>query len=172
MPKGAHCMNTLIIYDSKFGNTQTIAQAMAKTLGEQGHVVHLVQAEKADAFNLVNATDIELLIIGGPTQIHGVSPAMKALLNIIPPNALRGLPTVCFDTRYDSARWISGSAGYRMGQQLVDKGAYVVTQPESFFVGQTEGPLQPGELDRAIEWIESIVARLSVPDNRLSEVMD
>jgi flavodoxin len=171
MPKGAHCMNTLIIYDSKFGNTEKIAQAMATALGEHG-TVHLVQADKANAFNLVNATDIELLIVGGPTQLHGVSPAMKALLNIIPPHALRGLPTVCFDTRYDSARWISGSAGHRMGQQLVDKGAYVMAQPESFFVGQAEGPLQPGELNRAVEWIEGIVARLAVPNKNLSQSMD
>jgi flavodoxin len=164
-------MNTLIIYDSKFGNTEKIAQAMATALGEHGKV-HLVQAEKANAFNLVNAIDIELLVIGCPTQIHGVSPAIKALLNIIPPHALRGLPTICFDTRYNSARWITGSAGRRMAQQLLDKGAAVVTQPESFFVDQAEGPLQPGELNRAVAWIEGIVARLDVPDKNLSQAMD
>ena len=155
-------MNTLIIYDSKFGNTEKIAQAIATALSDHG-TVHLVQADKADAFNLVNATDIQLLVIGGPTQIHGMSPAMKAFLNVIPPHALRGLPTVCFDTRYDSARWITGSAGRRFAQQLLNKGAHVVTQPESFFVDQAEGPLQPGELNRAVAWIEGIVARLSVP---------
>ena len=164
-------MNTLIIYDSKFGNTEKIAHAMATALSDHGQV-HVVQADKANAFSLVNATDIQLLIIGGPTQIHGVSPAMKALLNIIPPHALRGLPTVCFDTRYNSARWITGSAGRRMAQQLLDKGAAVVTQPESFFVDQSEGPLQPGELNRAVAWIEGIVAQLAVPDKNLSEVMD
>lgn len=155
-------MNILIIYDSKFGNTEKIAQAMAMALGHHGRV-RLVQADKADAFDLVNATDIHLLIIGGPTQIHAVSPAMKSFLDKIPPYALRGLPTVCFDTRYNSARWITGSAGHRIAEQLEKKGADIVTEPESFFVEQADGPLQTGELNRAVDWIEEIAARPVIP---------
>jgi hypothetical protein len=97
---------------------------------------------------------------------------MKSFLDKIPPNALRGLPAVCFDTRYNSPRWISGSAARSLARLLYEKGAYVVVQPESFFVGQADGPLQPGELNRAVDWIEGIVARLAVPDKNLSQVMD
>ena len=155
-------MNTWIIYDSKFGNTEKIAQAITMALHDYS-TVHTLPVNKANAFSLVNASDIDMLIVGCPTQTHGISPAMKSFLDKIPPNALRGLPTVCFDTRLNSPRWISGSAAHNLARVLYEKGAYVVVKSESFFVGEAEGPLETGELDRAATWAQAVVTRLAVP---------
>jgi len=155
-------MNILLIYDSKFGNTEKVAQTIALALSDYG-TVRLLPVEKADAFSLVNASDIHLLIVGCPTQIHGVSPAMRQFLDRIPPESLRGMPALCFDTRYRSPRWITGSAARRTAKFLDDKGAHIVFPPESFFVMETEGPLEVGELNRAAKWAQNIIAKLAVP---------
>jgi flavodoxin len=155
-------MNTLIIYDSKFGNTGNVVQAMTLALKNYG-VVRAVPVAEADVFTLVNAPDIDLLIVGCPTQQHNISPAMLKLLDTLPPGALKGLPTATFDTRYHMPRWFSGSAARKLADLLDAKGGHIVAQPQSFFVIQEEGPLQKGELDKAAAWVQSLVEQLALP---------
>lgn len=155
-------MNTLIIYDSKYGNTGNVVQAMTLALKNYG-VVRAVTAEEVDVFTLVNAREVDLLIIGCPTQNHKISPGMLELLDTIPPQALMGLPTATFDTRYSIPRWFSGSAAHKLSSLLDEKGAHIVTQPQSFFVATEEGPLRVGELDRAASWAQSLVEQLAMP---------
>src|SRR6266849_7945195 len=147
-------MNTLIIYDSTFGNTAQIAQAMADRLGEHG----TVRIALADEAGLSDMEEIDLLIVGGPTQRHGVSPAIRDLLERLPRRTLRGAGAAAFDTRYHMAAWKSGSAAHRIASRLKRTGALLVVPPESFFVAEWEGPLEQGELEHAVQWTEQIYA--------------
>jgi flavodoxin len=155
-------MNTLIIYDSKFGNTGKIVQAMTFALKNYG-IVHAASVDEADIYTLINAHEVDLLIIGCPTQKHKVSPGMMKLLDTIPPQALKGLPTATFDTRYTTPRWFSGSAAQKLSSLLDEKGSYIMAEPQSFFVTDAEGPLRVGELDRAASWSQSLVGQLATP---------
>jgi flavodoxin len=155
-------MNILIVYDSKFGNTGKVVQAMTLALKNYG-VVEAVAVENADVFTLINAHEVDLLMIGCPTQKHKISPGMMKLLDTIPPQALKGLPTATFDTRYTTPRWFSGSAAQKLSTLLDEKGAYIVTESQSFFVAGDEGPLRVGELDRAATWAQNLVERLALP---------
>ena len=148
-------MNTLIIYDSTFGNTAQIAQAMAERLGEYG----TVRTASANEAGLAEMKEIDLLIVGGPTQRHGVSPAMRTLLERLPRRSLRGVSAAAFDTRYHMAAWKSGSAAQRIASRLKRTGASLIMPPESFFVALREGPLEEGELERAARWAEEIFKR-------------
>lgn len=141
-------MNTLIMYDSTFGNTEQIARAIADTLREHG-TVRLFRASKAGSLDLKEA---DLLVIGGPTQRHGLSPALRAFLERLPRRTLRGLSAATFDTRYHMSAWKSGSAAPRIASRLKRTGASLVVPPESFFVAEREGPLEEGELERAGRW--------------------
>jgi flavorubredoxin len=154
-------MNTLIIYDSKYGNTGNVVQAMTLALKHYG-VVHANSVDEADIFTLVNAHEVDLLIIGCPTQKHKISPGMMSLLDTIPSQALKGLPTATFDTRYTAPRWFSGSAAQKLSSLLDEKGSYIVAEPQSFFVETAEGPLRVGELDRAASWAQSLVEQLRI----------
>jgi flavodoxin I len=145
-------MNTLIIYDSTFGNTAQLAQAMADSLGEHGKV----QMVRADEAGLSEMKEIDLLIVGGPTQRHGVSPAMRDLLERFPRRTLRGVGAAAFDTRYHIAAWKSGSAASRIASKIKRTGASLLIAPESFFVAEREGPLEEGELERASRWAEEV----------------
>jgi len=145
-------MNTLIIYDSTFGNTAQVAQAIADKLGEHG----TVRIALADEAGLSEMEEIDLLIVGGPTQRHGLSPAIQALFERLPRRTLRGAGAAAFDTRYHMAAWKSGSAAHRIASKLKRTGASLLVEPESFFVAEREGPLEEGELERATLWAEGV----------------
>jgi flavodoxin I len=88
-------MESFIVFDSQYGNTEQIARAVAEVFGEAGQV-HIVRADRASALHLSEA---DLLAVGGPTQRHGLSPALAQLLENIPGGVLNGVAAVAFDTR-------------------------------------------------------------------------
>jgi flavodoxin len=156
-------MDALVVYDSKFGNTKRIAQAIGDTLAERFAVQVIPAAEAAPL-----PTEIDLLVIGGPTHAHGASAGMKALLDTIKRDSLAGIPAAAFDTRIRLPRWLSGSAAGVIAKRLAKAGCGLVVSPESFFVTRMgENPLLPGELERASAWARALLT--AVPStSRLS----
>ena len=149
-------MNTLIIYDSAFGNTRHIAQTIAQTLKGQSNVA-ITSLDEADQFDLKS---FDLLIVGCPTQRHSLTLGMRAFLDKIPRGTLDSLKAAAFDTRYRMSVWISGSAAWSIGRHLQRAGATLITAPESFFVENREGPLEEGELKRAEQWATTLLQAL------------
>jgi flavodoxin len=161
-PKEKTVMKALVVYDSRFGNTQQIAHVIGEVVGKE-YLVQVIPAAEA----VPVPGDLDLLIIGGPTHAHSASEGMKALLGTLRPLALNGVQAAAFDTRFQMARWLSGSAALVIGKRLRQAGCTMVVEPESFFVerGQ-EGPLLPGELERARSWAENVVAASRTPTTR------
>jgi flavodoxin I len=149
-------MNTLIIYDSTFGNTAQIAQAMADKLGGHG----TARIALVDEAGLTEVKDIDLLLVGGPTQRHGTSPNMRTFLKSLPRRSLQGVYAGTFDTRYHMSAWKSGSAAHEIVSRLRRTGVSIITEPVSFFVAEREGPLEDGELERAERWAEEIYQKI------------
>jgi flavodoxin len=144
-------MLTVVVYDTKFGNTARIAEAIARGAGTRGSVRVL---DTLDAARLQSERP-DLLIVGGPTQRRGPSPALRSLVDALPP-LLRGVPAATFDTRYRGATWVMGSAAGAAAKRLRGGGTRLAAPAESFFVAR-RGPLErqelePGELERAEEW--------------------
>jgi flavodoxin len=146
-------MKSYVVYDSKFGNTRQIAQAIGDELAVVG-AVQVIPAAEATPL----PADLNLLIIGGPTHAHGASAGMKALLNEIGSGSLDGVPAAAFDTRFHMARWLSGSAAGAIAKRLRKAGCELVMPPESFFVSRDDEPvLLPGEFDRARSWARAVL---------------
>lgn len=161
-------MNAMIVYESMYGNTRAIAEAIADGLGDGARVCPLREAALPD--------DLQLLVVGGPTQIHGMTTAFSRRLAInaglkeghveVDPDAvdapglrrwLRDLPeahgcrAAAFDTRMGGAPDKTGSAARGIARRLDGRG-YRVEWTESFIVSGGDGPLADGELERAREW--------------------
>jgi flavodoxin I len=153
-------MKVVIVYDSYFGNTEKVAQAMCRALEPQGEVL-MVRAGDAKA-DLISGSD--LLIIGSPTRRFRPSEATTQFLNTLTPEDLKGMKTLAFDTRIslediNSAvgRFFVRNFGYAapfISKQLEKKGAKLAAPPEGFDVRASEGPLKDGELDRAADWVK------------------
>jgi flavodoxin len=145
-------MHSLVIYASRSGNTRRIAEAIANQLGERGSV----DLRPVDEAPTEIEPDIDLVVIGGPTEAHGITPPVSAFFDRLAPKALAGRRAVGFDTRLRWPEWLSGSAGARITDRLKGLGANVVAPEESFFV--TRKPdLEAGELERASTWAATLV---------------
>jgi flavodoxin len=162
-------MNTLIVFDSEYGNTEQIARSMAEALAPGGEVRVLAAADVATPAALGDAPD--LLLVGGPTQRHGASPNLVGFFDRLPRRFLDGVPAATFDTRYRMTRLLTGSAAVVAGRRLRRAGCRLVVPPESFFVEQDRPPdggkrrqamerLEDGELERARTWADAIASRL------------
>ena len=150
-------MNTLVIYDSQYGNTGRLAQAIADTLRAFGQA----QAIRVDPAHPAEFQGVDLLIVGSPTQGFRPTPAMQSFLGNVSSQLLRGLAVACFDTRFRGSLWKS-SAAPRMARQLREMGIELLVPPESFFVKamKKEGPLLAGEVERAATWARTLFTKI------------
>jgi flavodoxin len=142
-------MNTVVVYDSQFGNTERIAQAIADTLRAFGQA----QAVRVNPARPIELQGVDMLILGCPTQGFRPSPAMQSFLGNVSYQSLSGLAVAYFDTRFRGGFW-KRSAAPRMAGQLRKMGIEPLVPPESFFVKtmKKEGPLLAGEVERAATW--------------------
>lgn len=170
-------MHAVVVYESIYGNTRAIAEAIAEGLGGAEVIpVHAV----ADA-----ALDADLLVVGGPTHMHGLTttrsrqmaaeavredggahiepgatdaPGLRAWLRDLPHR--HGSDAAAFDTRLDKSPWLTGVASRGIAKRLCARG-YEVLSPQSFLVEDSEGPLEAGELVRARAWGSELAQALA-----------
>jgi flavodoxin len=157
-------MKTVVVYDSMFGNTEKIAQAVGGALAGAGEVL-TVRVKDAKPDVLAGAA---LVVAGTPTHGGRPSPTMKEWLDALPAKSLAGAKVAAFDTRMVKediksavARFFVGLFGYAadpLNKTLVKLGGAPVVQPEGFRVLDREGPLKDGEIERAAAWGAQVLA--------------
>ncbi|WP_165069819.1 flavodoxin family protein [Marisediminicola senii] len=163
-------MRALVVYESLWGNTESIARAVARQL-EQRMTVVITDSEGAPA----SIDGIDLLVVGAPTHAFSMSrPATRADAverHGAPRTVTRGIrewlaalprmssavPAATFDTRADSPR-LPGSAARAARHRLRALRFDVSDGAVSFWVDGYAGPLIDGELERAAEWAAALVA--------------
>jgi flavodoxin len=156
-------MRTIVIFASRFGNTRTVAEAIAGTLQPRGSALLLAADDMPG--RMPEGTD--LVIVGGPTEQHGMTEAITRLFDRLEPGTLSGIAAAAFDTRLRWPQWLSGSAGRAIAHKLRAAGARVIAPEESFFVkgamgtgGRDTAELDSGELERAAVWAASVANRM------------
>ncbi|WP_344070553.1 flavodoxin/nitric oxide synthase [Microbacterium sediminicola] len=163
-------MKTVVVYESMFGNTRDIARAVAEGLSEWSSV-SFADVDGADEH--VNA-DVSLVVAGGPTHAFSMSRSSTrddALSRGALSATHRGLrewiddidldapvPLATFDTHV-TQKWVPGSAS-RSAAKEGRRHGFVPVAAESFYVKSTQGPLTPGELDRARTWARGLRAHV------------
>ena len=152
-------MNSLVVYDSQYGNTERVAQNIAEALSAFGKT-RMVRASVALA---VEMEGVDMLILGCPTQGWRPTLAMRTFLENTSAAQVRNLTMACFDTRFHRPRWLTGSAAHVIARKLRQAGVRLAAPPESFFVVATEGPLEPGELERAAAWARALASSVAPP---------
>jgi len=156
-------MKTLIVYDSFFGNTEQIAQAIGNSLGSSEDVETL----RVSDLKPEQLIGLSLLVVGSPTRGFRPTKAIANFLKQIPANGLKGVKVMSFDTRISIADVNSrtlnvfvrvfGYAAEPIADKLKKKGGNLILQPEGFIVKDSEGPLKDGELERAAEWVKAAI---------------
>ncbi len=165
-------MHALVVYESMFGNTEEVARAVAEGLAEQLDVeLHEVSHAPAPV------TDpVDLIVAGGPTHAFSLS-RESTREEAVKQGATHGQTefglrdwlgklddrrhvekVAAFDTRVATMRKLPGSAANK-AVRVAHRHGYASAGSESFFVKGTEGPVLPGELDRAREWGRQLAAQ-------------
>lgn len=146
-------MNSLIIFDSNYGNTERLARAVAETLAAAGKS----QVVKATSAKTADLKDIDLLVLASPTVQWNVLPAMQAFIGKLSGEILKGKSVACFDTIMRGPRFIMKPAAAVVAEKLQNLGAVLASPAMDFYVTTREGPLAKGELERAQAWAKSLV---------------
>lgn len=154
-------MKAMVVYDSVFGNTEKLAQAMGQALSAR-HETRTIRVTGVTAETLAG---LDLLVVGSPTRGFRPTEAMVAWLKALPAGALNGVKVAAFDTRVSLSdigspvgRWFVRTGGYaatNIAGALKKAGGELVAPAEGFYIqGETEAPLlKDGELERAATWV-------------------
>jgi flavodoxin len=153
-------MNTVIVYDSLYGNTEKIAQAMGMANPQESTVIPIHK------INSINLDQVKLLIVGSPVHGGRPTPPIEEFIKKLPPHALKNVRVAAFDTRFASRDHGLGIqilmnviryAAERITKELTKKGGQLVAEPEGFIVEDKAGPLKEGELERATQWAKQLI---------------
>jgi hypothetical protein len=174
-------MRAVIVYESMYGNTHLIADAIAKGMGP-GNEVTVIPVSTATR-ELLNGAD--LVVAGGPTHVHGISRASTRKAAVEQAGKSAGQLTLdasatadgpglrdwfssvgqvstsgaAFDTRIVGPAMVMGRASRGIAKLLKQHGLKMVGPAKSFLVTK-ENALQPGEQDRAREWGRELAGRV------------
>ena len=153
-------MNTLVIYFSKYGNTQKVAETIGTELRMNGntHVLSL------DVLTPSILQDADLVIMGSPTHRMNLPDAARGIFDQLPKRILKGKLVAAFDTSYKMNRFLNDfTAAKRLAHKQRKLGGKRLVSPETFHVMEREGPLYNGELERAKTWAELIFQKAGNP---------
>jgi hypothetical protein len=170
-----------IVYESMFGSTRLVAEAIAEGLGPVGSVAVLRVKDAPETF-----PGVDLLLVGAPTHAHGLSrpgtrleagrwgddPERRLALE---PDAegigVREWLDTCgtlpgrfaaFDTRADMTELFTGSAAAGIDKRLRRLGSHRLLAKRSFLVDK-DSVLVDGQLEQARDWGRTIATALRAP---------
>ena len=150
-------MNSLVIYFSKFGNTQKVADAIGETL-RSACAVRVVDLIKIGESDLKEA---DLIVMGVPTHRMNLPEDVKSAFEKLPRHILRHKSVAGFDTSYKMSWWLSKlTASRKLLRNLKRLGGKRIVPPETFHVVAREGPMCDGEIERAGNWARQILSRV------------
>jgi hypothetical protein len=156
-------MKAVVVYESLWGNTAAVAQAIAEGIGGEARALHTDEA-KGEAI-----AGADLIVAGAPllgfalpteqmregTRTRpGKMPAPPDLAHASMRSWLDSLPSgaggaAAFETRI---WWSPGSAAKTISEKLQALGYSPVGEPHRFLVKGAYGPLRAGEIEKARAW--------------------
>lgn len=150
-------MKALVVYFSKFGHTQKIAESIAETFSN-----HLnVRTISSDQLTTADLQDVDLVVMGSPTHNMNLPKKVKPVFERLPKRILPGTSVAAFDTSYKMSWWLNHfTASKRLAKKLRKLGGKLVVPPEIFHVKEREGPLYEGEMKRAKVWASTILEEI------------
>lgn len=174
-------MKVLVVYESMYGNTHLVADAIGDGLRE-GHEVEVVSVHDADRALLDGA---DLVVVGGPTHAHGLprdtsresAAAMASKPDsglVLEPDAegpglrewfdsigtVTGVRGAAFDTRIDMAPILTGRASKGISKRLRHHGFRELVEPESFLVTK-DNHLLDDQIEHASTWGKALGTTLA-----------
>ena len=155
-------MNVIVVYESHWGNTAAVANAIAVGFGPDARAVATDEVSRTDV------AEADLIVAGAPVMAFNLPgdrmlatladdkkapvpadvshPSMRSWLDRLPAGHGR---SAGFET---GLRWSPGGATGAIGRKLEQAGFKRLAKSHRFVVTGSYGPLRDGELERARRW--------------------
>ena len=117
-------MKGIVVYDSSYGNTKAIAEAIAEALRQSGMEVDFFYVKDVKK---LTAKDYDFLVLGSPTKFGTMSFAIRSFLGKVKREEWADKPFAAFDTenpenieraQAENKEW---SAAEKIAERLKDK---------------------------------------------------
>jgi flavodoxin len=159
-------MKGIVAFDSVFGNTIRVGEAIAEELRNQGHEIEVIDLGKRVPWR----AEADFAFIGSPTRNGRMTSRAKRFVKRLGKKHWSSRTVVLFDTvlrlpekekyRERMIKWTENGAAPRLKALAEERG--LRTYPEVLRVEVTgiRGPLAPGSLDRAREFARSTISAI------------
>src|SRR5215216_1981538 len=126
-------MKAVIIYHTRYGNTERIAKSLEIGLKEASGIQDVVCINARDIVSAIDSLkEYDIICIGAPTEGFSVPKPIKEFLAKLKGVNLGGKYGFAFDTRVSSR--LSGSAAKFIEKELKSQGIQIVAPRESAIV--------------------------------------
>jgi flavodoxin len=165
----------IIVYDSFYGNTGQVAQAIADQLRAEGYQAELVNVHR----QRVGRLQADFLFIGSPTRFGRMTGRTRGFVEHVGQTIGVNQPVCAFDTYAMEAgkdtehqpRYVTYGAGPRIRDLLIRNGcSRVYPSVLRCLVTGIKGPLAANALDQAREFTHQFLAAFPVPERAPQEV--
>jgi flavodoxin len=159
-------MKGIVVFDSVYGNTKQVAEAIAEQIRTDGH--------SADTLNLgereAKKVEADFMFVGSPTRMGRMTKKAKGFVEGLDVEYWKSRPIVTFDTvgpvpedGEKRKKWlerVTKSAATRMQELARERG--LSAHPEVLHVAVTgfKGPLASDALDMARDFTHQFIANL------------
>jgi hypothetical protein len=153
-------MHILVLYRSWYGNTRTVAEAMAERLRSRGHQATVQDLRRP----LPGLAAVDGVLIGAPTRMARVTSRAKSVLRALRRRGFGRKPIGIFDTygpvpktpeeEKETRRWFEPGAAGILHREAERLGLNVAAESLRCAVMEFKGPIAKGELDKAAGFAE------------------
>jgi menaquinone-dependent protoporphyrinogen IX oxidase len=151
-------MKGIVVFDTSYGNTRTIAETISDTLKESGIEVDTFYVKDVKK---LNAKDYDFIVLGSPTKFGTMSFTVKGFLGKVKNKEWINRPFAAFDTENpENIEKKAGSAAEKIAESLKEKQMNQLLPVLKAVVLGWKGPLQEGELERAKEYARELAIKL------------
>jgi flavodoxin len=152
-------MKVLIVYETKYGNTQKVAETIGEVIKDAGNDVTVV---KVDAVERESIKDYGVFVVGSPTYASSQAKSIKNFISSL--DVDKGTKIVVFDTH--SGDGIKTGGPMRRAVKKMEKQIEKNTNLEKIVNGLQvavkgiEGPLIDGELEKCKVFAKEIADKI------------
>jgi len=158
MKSGGLKMKGIVVYDTSYGNTKTIAETISETLKESGIAVDTFYVKDVKK---LSAKDYDFLVLGSPTKFWTMSLTIKGFLGKVKSKEWVNKPFAAFDTEDpENIEKKRGSAAEKIAEKLREKQMNQLSPVLKAVVLGWKGPLQEGEIERTKEYAKEFATKL------------
>ena len=159
-------MKGIVVFDSVYGNTKQVAEAIADQIRADGHSADTLNLGETEAKNV----EADFMFVGSPTRVGRMTKKAKGFVEGLDTVYWKDRPIVTFDTvgpmSEDEEKrkvWLARvekSAATRMQDQARARGLKV--HPDVLHIAVTgfKGPLASDALDMARDFTHRFIANL------------